>query len=61
LIGDAVCDVQTVSPTEIVCTLGSNSAGVYPVNVRVDPTGFANKNIQFTYNLEVSSLSATEG
>ncbi len=61
LIGNVACNVQSVSETQIECILGPNSAGSYPVIVKVDPFGFSNKNIQFRYILEVSTLSPFEG
>jgi hypothetical protein len=38
-----------------------NVAGLYAVLVQRESTGYATKNIQFTYNLAVSSVSAIEG
>ena len=36
-------------------------AGNYGVQVQVNPNGYSNSNIQFKYDLAVSSISANQG
>ena len=61
LIGTASCSIQSLSSTQIKCTLGNNPAGNYPVIVQINPIGYSNADITFTYQLLVNSLSSIEG
>ena len=36
-------------------------AGNYEVQVQINPNGYSNNNIQFKYDLIISSVSATQG
>ena len=60
-IGDSACSINSASDTQITCSLGQNSGGTYPVIVLINNKGYANKNIMFTYDLSVDSLSSSEG
>lgn len=60
-IGGSVCTITSSSDTQIVCTLGINSAGEYPVSVLINSKGLAANTTRFTYNLIVSSLSNSQG
>ena len=55
------CVVQTVTNSQITCTTGLNSAGTYSVLVQVTSNGYSNSNVQFSYTLSISSISAMQG
>ena len=61
MIGSISCTVQSITDTQLTCTIGLNSAGTYAVLVQVTPNGYSNSNIQFTYTLSISSMSAIQG
>ncbi|XP_026156055.1 fibrocystin-L-like [Mastacembelus armatus] len=65
MVGKAVCQVERVNATAQVCRLGSASAGTYPVSVSFPSLGNARyadgNNLQFTYQLIVSSFSPLSG
>ena len=60
-IGDTECSIQTISSTQIECTLGQSEAGTFRVLVQITSIGYSNTNVNFTYNLQVDSLSSTQG
>jgi hypothetical protein len=60
-IGGTPCAVSNVSSTSITCTVGSSPAGNQPVVVSVSSVGNSNANIQFLYNLQVTSASPSRG
>ncbi|KAI8520672.1 Fibrocystin-L [Branchiostoma belcheri] len=60
-IDNAGCGVTSLSDTEIQCSVGSHSAGEFPVVVRSESRGYAISNVNFTYQLRVDSASPTEG
>jgi hypothetical protein len=60
-VGTAICNLTTVTDTEIVCELEPNSAGSHAIVVERYDQGISNANIEYTYSLTVSSLSADEG
>jgi hypothetical protein len=60
-IGSADCAISSFSSSQIQCSVGQSSAGSNPILVQINNVGYANKNIQFTYDLSVSSLSSTAG
>ncbi|CAF3925163.1 unnamed protein product [Rotaria sp. Silwood2] len=60
-VGNSLCNINNVSTTSITCTLGSSSAGVQPVTVYVTTTGNSNSDVQFTYILQVTSVSPAQG
>jgi hypothetical protein len=41
--------------------LSLNGAGAYPVIVSITNNGVSNKDIQFTFDLTITSLSSTQG
>ena len=61
MIGFASCTVNSVTNSQIICTIGLNAAGSFPVIVQVLPNGYANMDITFDYYLNVSSFSPLEG
>jgi len=60
-IGDNLCTITSISTTSITCTVASGSAGLQTVLVRVNSYGYSNRNIQFTYNLQLASVTPTQG
>ncbi|CAF0814130.1 unnamed protein product, partial [Brachionus calyciflorus] len=60
-INGTICIVTYSNSTFIECTLGRHSAGTYPIDLRVDSFGFANRNISFVYSLNINSLSSNGG
>ncbi|CAL8298854.1 unnamed protein product [Lota lota] len=64
MIGDAKCEVQEVTSTTQVCSVGSAPAGTYPVWVTFPSLGWARYQgdvLNFTYLLNVSSISPLSG
>lgn len=59
MIGNASCVVQESSSTQVKCVMGINKAGSYPVVLKVDQVGYANKNMNVLYSLNVASLSTS--
>ena len=53
--------MNSLTDTLITCTVGPNSAGSYPLIVRVNNKGLASNNFSFEYQLKLTSLSNTEG
>ena len=53
--------ITSITDTQIICTLSTGSAGVWPVIVNSPILGSSNFNIQYTYLLNVTSLSHTSG
>ena len=60
-IGQCECLITNLSSTSISCRLESGPAGVQAVLVQVASFGDSNQNIQFTYNLQVSSVVPSRG
>lgn len=60
-IGDSSCTIISISSTSITCTIGSSPAGNQSVVVCVQSVGKSNSNIQFQYNLQVNSVSPSQG
>ena len=61
MIGSSTCSIQSLNSTQIVCTLGQNTAGTYPVLVEITDQGYSNSNLTFTYDLTLASLSSSQG
>ena len=61
MIGSSTCSIQSLTSTQIVCTLGQNTAGTYPVLVQITDQGYSNSNVTFTYDLTLASLSSSQG
>ena len=61
LIGKSSCSIQSLTSTVIVCNLGQNAAGTYPVLVQITDQGYSNSYSSFTYDLTVTSLSSSQG
>lgn len=59
-INGLICSVITSTLTEITCTIGEHSAGTYPIELKIDSFGYANKNFNFVYNLNIHDLSSNE-
>ncbi len=59
-VGESVCEIQSITETEIQCNLGQRSAGSYPIQVKVSPKGYANKDQVFNFNLVIDSVSNTQ-
>ena len=60
-VGAVSCNITTVSDTQIVCNLNSGSAGAKPVVVNVAGQGNSNRNVNYTFNLEIASISNNQG
>ncbi|CAH1226877.1 PKHD1L1 [Branchiostoma lanceolatum] len=60
-IDNAGCGVSSLTDTEIQCSVGSHSAGSYPVVVQSESKGYAISNVNFTYQLRLDSVSPVEG
>ena len=61
MIGTSSCSVQSLTSTQIVCNLGQNAAGTYPVLVQITDQGYSNSYSSFTYDLTIISLSSSQG
>ncbi len=59
-IGISQCTVQNISDNQIQCITGVNSAGSYSILVQVIANGYSNTNINFTYNLNFTSISLNQ-
>ena len=60
-IGNASCEVTWSNDSVIICTLGVQGAGIYPIELKIDSYGLANKNVNFKYALNIHELSSQEG
>lgn len=60
-INKSPCTINSISSTLITCTISSGPAGVQPVTVLVTTYGYSNTDVQFTYSLQVTSVSPIEG
>ena len=60
-IGNSECSIITLNSTQIQCTLGQNEAGTFPILVQITSIGYSNNNVNFTFNLQVNSLSSSTG
>ena len=60
-VGGVPCVVGSVSSTSVTCTVGSSPAGNQPVVVSIASVGQSNANIPFSYTLQVSSASPSQG
>ena len=60
-IGDVSCTVSSVTATLINCNAGLSAAGSFPVQVQIKSLGYSNKNFNFDYNLQLASISNTQG
>lgn len=60
LIGNKLCDIQTINSNEIKCVVQLNNAGNYPILLKSN-LGNSNNDILFKYNLQISNLSNIEG
>ena len=60
-IGGTACAIVSVSSSSISCTVGAGPAGNQPVVVSVATAGTSNTNVQFRYNLVVTSASPAQG
>ncbi|XP_030597029.1 PKHD1 like 1, tandem duplicate 1 [Archocentrus centrarchus] len=64
MVGPARCHIKAATASTLVCTLGSASAGTYPVSVNFPSLGdsrYLGGNFLFTYQLIVSSFSPLSG
>ncbi|XP_044027924.1 LOW QUALITY PROTEIN: PKHD1 like 1, tandem duplicate 1 [Siniperca chuatsi] len=65
IVGEARCHVEQITATTQVCSLGSSSAGTYPVLVSFPSLGNSRYTggdmLHFTYQLIVSSFSPLSG
>jgi len=61
LIGTSSCSIQSLTSSRIVCILGQNTAGTYQVLVQIINQGYSNRNLTFTYDLTLTSLSSSQG
>ena len=59
-IGMTDCQVATSTGTSITCTLQSKAAGTYPVTLHVEGKGHATSSTEFTYQLNIDSVSPAE-
>ena len=53
--------MQSLTSTQIVCSLSSYTAGTYSVQVQITDRGYSNSNLNFTYDLTLATLSASQG
>ncbi|XP_078617867.1 fibrocystin-L-like isoform X2 [Branchiostoma floridae x Branchiostoma japonicum] len=60
-IDNVGCSLSALTDTQIQCSVGSHSAGAYPVVVRSESKGYAISNVTFTYQLRLDSVSPVEG
>lgn len=63
-IGDEPCEVkELVNTTVVTCELGVNFAGIHEIQLAVGGVGIAqiDEGVTFTYNLVLTSFSATTG
>ncbi|XP_066271366.1 fibrocystin-L-like [Branchiostoma lanceolatum] len=60
-INDTDCSITTLTSTQIECTVGHHSAGIFGVEVFVAGRGLATSSLVFEYELSVTSVSPTEG
>lgn len=61
LVGSSLCNSTSVSTTSITCILASTAAGSQSVTVYVTTMGKSNANVLFTYILQVTSVSPSQG
>lgn len=67
LIGSYECPIQSVTSTQIVCVIGSNSmlsaATIHEVHIQRDRQGMLSRNglIQFQFQAKITSISPTTG
>ena len=59
-IGDTPCEVTSSTADAIHCTLAAKPAGTYPVMVHVDGKGLATTGRNFTYQLNIDTVSPDE-
>ncbi|XP_068614929.1 fibrocystin-L-like, partial [Brachionichthys hirsutus] len=60
-INDVLCDVSSVSDTQIECKAGDNPGGAYLVMLNHDSQGNAQSDVMFSYELTLSSVQPNEG
>ena len=60
MLGNVECPIQQINSNDVQCTVPSNSAGNFAVSLQSD-TGNSNNDVLFQYNLQISSLSSTQG
>uniref|UniRef100_A0A8C2XFR8 PKHD1 like 1, tandem duplicate 2 n=1 Tax=Cyclopterus lumpus TaxID=8103 RepID=A0A8C2XFR8_CYCLU len=60
-INDVLCAVSTVSDTQVQCTAGDNPGGAYPVALHHQVKGHAQSDVEFTYELTLSSVRPNQG
>ena len=59
-IGKTDCVVTASTATTVTCTLQTKAAGTYPLSLHVTGKGHATSTTQFTYQLNVDSVSPLE-
>lgn len=59
-VGSSICVVGFANANSLNCTLGHQTAGIYPVTVNVNGKGLTN-NLMFTYQLSLSGISPITG
>ncbi|KAK3587658.1 hypothetical protein CHS0354_042441 [Potamilus streckersoni] len=60
-INGSACSVSSSTLTSIVCTLGAHGSGRYPVVITVAGNGSSNTNVEFSYQLSITSISPNIG
>ena len=60
-LNDVPCTISSKSSTQIVCTLGNHETGIVPVKVYVSNLGVSNTDVNFEYQLQLSSINPTSG
>ena len=56
-----VCTVTSSSSLQIVCTLGNHGTGSVPIEVYVSDLGVSNTDVNFEYQLSLTSVSPSSG
>ncbi|TKS89105.1 Fibrocystin-L Polycystic kidney and hepatic disease 1-like protein 1 [Collichthys lucidus] len=60
-INHVPCNVSAVSDTQVQCTAGDNPGGAYAVVLHHQVKGRAQSDVEFTYELTLSSVQPNEG
>ncbi|MBN3294523.1 PKHL1 protein, partial [Polypterus senegalus] len=60
-IGDVPCIVETVSDSQVLCSVGSHSGGSFPIVLRHAVLGYASSSVSFEYELLITSVTPNEG
>lgn len=60
-LGQSACVVTSSSSTLIECTVGNHATGNAAVYVHIDGLGASNTDVEFEYQLSITSISPTQG